>query len=316
MLGVVDRPAPRDEGAVSFGPFRLLIDRRLLLEGEKPVRLGSRALDILVALVEQPGEVVAKDELIARVWPNTTVEESNVKFQISALRRTLGGGNRYVLNVPGRGYSFIAPVTRAEEPKSAAQQATAAKDRHNLPAHLTRLIGRADTVSRLERRLMSQRLLTIVGPGGIGKTSVALAVAEALIPSYEHGVWLIDLAPVGDPRLVPTALADALGLEIHSEDPLPRVLEVLRDRRSLLVELATVISQHSEGPSDHQDQCAPKPTVSHHPLLPAHTISAACGAGIALIVCYWLCRLVLDRRRLAAWESAWALTGPRWTTRR
>jgi predicted ATPase/DNA-binding winged helix-turn-helix (wHTH) protein len=232
---VAERATTSDERAVSFGPFRLLTDRRLLLEGEKPVRLGSRALDILVALVEHPGEVVGKNELIARVWPNTIVEESNLKFQISALRRTLGGGNRYLLNVPGRGYCFIAPVTRTEQPKSVAPQATATEAGHNLPAHLTRLIGRADTVSRLARQLAAQRLLTIVGPGGIGKTSVALAVAEALITTYEHGVWLIDLAPYGDPRLVPTALADALGLEIHSEDPLPRLLDVLRDRRSLLV---------------------------------------------------------------------------------
>jgi predicted ATPase/DNA-binding winged helix-turn-helix (wHTH) protein len=232
---VAERATTSDERAISFGPFRLLPKRRLLLEGDRPVRLGSRALDILVALVENPGEVVGKDDLIARVWPDTIVEESNLKFQISALRRTLGGGNRYFINIPGRGYCFIAPVTRLDEPKSAPPQASAAVAEHNLPAHLTRLIGRADIVNRLAGQLPRQRLLTIVGPGGIGKTSVALAVAEALITTYEHGVWLIDLAPFGDPRLVPTALADALGLEIHSEDPLPRLLDVLRDRRSLLV---------------------------------------------------------------------------------
>jgi DNA-binding winged helix-turn-helix (wHTH) protein len=198
---VVDLAASSGEGAISFGPYRLVPAERLLLEGDKPVRLGSRALDILVALVEHRGEVVDKNELIARVWPNTIVEESNLKFQISALRRTLGGGNRYLLNVPGRGYCFIAPVTRTEQPKSVAPQATATEAGHNLPAHLTRLIGRADTVSTLAARLPRQRLITIVGPGGIGKTTVALAVAEALIPACEHGVWLIDLAPLSDPRL-------------------------------------------------------------------------------------------------------------------
>ena len=120
-----------------------------------------------------------------------------------------------------------------------ARQPSAARSRreaaHNLPAQLTRLIGRADTVSRLAEQLPQQRLLTIVGPGGIGKTSVALAVAEALIPAYEHGVWLIDLAPLGDPRLVPSALAAALGLEIRSEDPLPGLIAVLRDKKMLLV---------------------------------------------------------------------------------
>ena len=103
------------ESAISFGPYRLLPAERLLLEGDKPVRLGSRALDILTALVEHRGEVVSRDELMARVWPNTHVDEGNLKFQISALRRTLGGGNRYLLNVPGRGYSFVAPVARADE---------------------------------------------------------------------------------------------------------------------------------------------------------------------------------------------------------
>ena len=114
---MVDQPDVSGERAVSFGPFCLLPAQRLLLEGDKPVRLGSRALDILIALVEHSGEVVGKDELIARVWPATFVEESNLKFQVSALRRTLGEGNRYLVNIPGRGYCFVAPVTRSESPR-------------------------------------------------------------------------------------------------------------------------------------------------------------------------------------------------------
>jgi DNA-binding winged helix-turn-helix (wHTH) protein len=101
------RSATPVERAVAFGPFRLLPTRRLLLEGEKPVRLGSRAFDILVALVERAGELVSKDELMARVWPNTFVEESNLKVQVAGLRRVLGdrrGSNRYVATTSGRGY--------------------------------------------------------------------------------------------------------------------------------------------------------------------------------------------------------------------
>ena len=80
------------ENAVAFGPFRLLPAQRLLLESDKPVRLGSRAFDILTALVERAGEVVGKDELVARAWPQTFVEESNLKLQVHALRRALGDG--------------------------------------------------------------------------------------------------------------------------------------------------------------------------------------------------------------------------------
>src|SRR5271157_651908 len=99
--------------AIWFGAFRLVAGQRLLLEGDKPVRLGSRAFDILAALVERAGEVVGKEELIARAWPQTLVEESNLKIQVSALRRALGdgqNGHRYIVTVPGQGYNFVASI--------------------------------------------------------------------------------------------------------------------------------------------------------------------------------------------------------------
>ena len=103
-----------DGRAISFGPFRLFVAQRLLLEGDKPARLGNRAFDILTALVERAGEIVGKQELMARVWQKAFVEEANLKMQVSALRRALGdgqGGRRFVANIPGRGYSFVAPIS-------------------------------------------------------------------------------------------------------------------------------------------------------------------------------------------------------------
>src|SRR5262249_22224694 len=96
---------------VSFGPFRLLPTQFLLLEGDTPVSLGSRALEILTVLLERRGELVSKQELMARVWPNVFVEPANLTVHMSALRRTLRDGrdgNRFIINVPGRGYSFVA----------------------------------------------------------------------------------------------------------------------------------------------------------------------------------------------------------------
>jgi DNA-binding winged helix-turn-helix (wHTH) protein len=113
-LGVPDEAGASSWRAVSFGNFCLLPFQRLLLEANKPIRLGSRALDILIVLVERAGELVSKDELMTRVWPNTFVESGNLKVHISALRKALHdgqNGNRYVVNIPGRGYCFIAPVT-------------------------------------------------------------------------------------------------------------------------------------------------------------------------------------------------------------
>jgi TolB-like protein len=104
-----------DEEAFVFGAFRLLPAQRILLQDGKPVNLGSRALDILVALVESAGDTIHKDKLIARVWPDTFVNEANLRFQVAKMRKVLGdgrGGNRFVANIPGRGYTFVAPVTR------------------------------------------------------------------------------------------------------------------------------------------------------------------------------------------------------------
>jgi DNA-binding winged helix-turn-helix (wHTH) protein len=108
------KPAGATTSEVSFGPFRLLPAQFLLLEGDKSVPLGSRALEILIVLLERPGELVSKQELMARVWPNIFVEPANLTVHVSALRRMLRdgrNGNRFIINIPGRGYCFVAPVT-------------------------------------------------------------------------------------------------------------------------------------------------------------------------------------------------------------
>src|SRR5271165_124114 len=237
-IGGVAARKSAHKATFSFGPFRLLADQRLLLEGEKPVRLGGRALDILIALVERAGEQISKRDLMARVWPDTVVVEANLAVHVAALRRALGdgqSGSRYIVNVPLRGYSFVAPLTLTDILGSPTPLIEATAPPHNLPARVTRLIGREEDVSRLVKQLSLHRLLTIVGAAGIGKTAVALAVADELIANYEHGVWLIDLAPVADPRLVPTALASALSLEIRSDDPLPGLIAAMSDKRMLFV---------------------------------------------------------------------------------
>src|SRR5882762_2980134 len=163
----------------------------------------SRALEILTVLLENPGALVTKEELIGRVWPDTFVEEGNLRVHMNALRRALGdgqAGNRYVITVPGRGYNFVAPVRREETLRAASAPPAPSTTPHNLPFAVTRMIGRDDAVAALVGRLSRERLVTIVGAGEIGKTTVALAVAERMMVSYEHGVWLVDLAPLANPR--------------------------------------------------------------------------------------------------------------------
>jgi len=238
QLAAAFHPARSDDEKLSFGPFRLLPARRLLLERGKPVRIGSRALDLLSVLVERPGELVSKSELMAKVWPNTFVEEGNIKVHIAALRRALAdgqAGNRYISAVPGRGYCFVAPVARSVDPRPATVQHSPSELSTNVPESLMRLIGIDDAINRVSALLEHHRLITLVGPGGIGKTSVAIATAESLIGSYEHGVWFVDLAAISEPRFLAAAVGSATHPDLVREDPSASLFSFLSDRRMLLV---------------------------------------------------------------------------------
>jgi predicted ATPase/DNA-binding winged helix-turn-helix (wHTH) protein len=225
-------------GVISFGPFRLLAAERQLKKGAEPLHLGARALDTLIVLVERAGEVVTQRELISRVWPDVTVEEANLRVHIANLRKALGdgrGGARYIATVPGRGYCFVAPVTPFAPHPSLPLPDDLADRLQVLPPKLTRMIGRDDTIRSLSAQLMMCRFVSIVGPGGIGKTTVAISVAHALSDGFNGGVFFVDLAALTDAKLVPTAVASTLGFMIQAQDPLLSLLAFIGDRKILLV---------------------------------------------------------------------------------
>ena len=222
----------------SFGSFRLVPTRQLLLDGDQPVAIGARALEILIALVERAGDVVSKGELIRRAWPNVVVEEGNLRTQMAILRRSLRDGEagaRYIVTVPGRGYRFVSSVSRSAEGATSSASARSPQSGSRIPIRLTRVIGREDTISAVTGRLSEGRFTTIVGPGGIGKTTVALAVAEQQAGLFQDGICFIDLASLIDPSTLPGTLAAKLGVPIAQHDMLPRLTAHLRDKHVLLV---------------------------------------------------------------------------------
>lgn len=230
--------AHQGQRVFAFGPFLLVPERQLLTRDDIPVRIGGRALDILIALVERPGQLVSKAELFSRAWPNTFVEESNLKVNIATLRRALGeksGDGRYITAVSGRGYKFVSPVQVSGNDNRSGNSHRQTMSPHNLPMSRNRTIGRTDAVDTVLRILDTAPLVTIVGPGGIGKTRVALAAADRLISKCEHGVWLVDLGLQDDPKLVPASIAAAIGLSVHSAEIEAALGAFLRDREVILV---------------------------------------------------------------------------------
>lgn len=213
----------------SFGPYRLYVSQRVLKNAGNRVKIGSRAFDILRTLLEHAPEIVSKRDLIERVWGNLVVDEGSLHVHITALRKRLRddeppGG--HITNVPGRGYCFAGRVTwtAADEPA-----------RNTLPHKPLFVVGRDDLVHELTARLHEYRFVSIVGAGGIGKTTVALDLAHRLLAEFPGGVHFLDLAPLEDPRLLVRMLASQLGLATISEEPLPVILTHLSERRVLLV---------------------------------------------------------------------------------
>jgi predicted ATPase/DNA-binding winged helix-turn-helix (wHTH) protein len=239
---------PEATHVLRFGPFHLYPAQRTLMEGNKPLRVGSRSFDLLVALCERPGEVVPNQALLASAWPNRVVEEGSLRVHIGALRKVLGdgeGGRRYITNVPLRGYCFVAPVEALTgpgvgvEPPPPPSPTVPMRDAglpRPAPA-MTRLVGRERETTELLQRLRERRCITLVGPGGIGKTSVALRVARQLGETEGYEVVMVELAALAAPELVPMAMASALGIVVPATEPLPAITAFLRDRTRLLIVL-------------------------------------------------------------------------------
>lgn len=229
-----------------FGPFSLSPSERLLTKNGQPVEIGGRSFDLLVALTEQPGRVLSKRELLKRVWSDVVVVDGSLRFHIAGLRKLLGDGAdgaRYLATQVGVGYAFVAPVERQSLQSGVNTPPTVAEasappllaGASNVPNKLSRLIGRESDVEMLRARVIDAPLFTIVGPGGVGKTSLAIEVGHGLAAAFDGRLAFVDFSMLENPALVPSMIAGAMGIFVQTDDPLAVVLGHLRDRPFLLV---------------------------------------------------------------------------------
>jgi len=234
---------PAAAASVEFGRFRVFPLRRELLAAGRPIKLGGRAFDVLLALIEAHGSVVSKDALMARVWPGRVVEENALQVQISALRAAFGPDGELIRTVSGRGYQFAGEIRflsagpdEPSGPGTAAVEPGPAMSPTNLPEPASALIGRDDELCEVVSLAVRYRLVTLTGPGGIGKSRLALAVARELLGEFSDGVWLVELAPLSDPGLVPSTVAAAAGTEVGGgAASVERLADALAGKQLLLV---------------------------------------------------------------------------------
>ncbi len=221
---------------LQFGPFELSSSERVLRREGEALPLGGRALDILIYLAERPGKVIAKQELMDRVWSDVTVEEGTIRVHVAAIRKALGDGqfgNRYIANIKGRGYSFVGtfvPFAGSTESRS-----NKFPRQGRLPVRPIMMIGRETVVSEVSDKLRNERFVTLLGPGGIGKTTIALAVGHAAADEFGGQVHFVDLGSLTDPRHVAGAVAASLGLALKSRDPGVELLDLVRSQKLLII---------------------------------------------------------------------------------
>ncbi len=227
------------EETFHFDNFVLSSARRLLTRDGQVLSLGDRALDLLIALISRAGQIVTKRELQERMWPNAMAEETSLRFHMAKLRQALDdgrNGHRYITTQVGRGYCFVAPVELIVTKPSGYSAPTASAAITGVPhPPLRHLIGREMETAEILQRLSDTRFTTIVGPGGVGKTTLALAVAHELSRSFAGATYFADLGALSDCTLVPAALASLFGISLQSEDPFPGLLAFLAERRALLI---------------------------------------------------------------------------------
>lgn len=222
-----------------IGDFVLVLPQLQLRLGEVPIKLGGRALNLLAALAEAKGELVPRDVLLARVWPNQVIDESAIRVHLSAARKALSKGNsqdNIIVNEAGRGYRLLLPVALIEEQKAVATAAvTPDGTRCAVPGRVSSIVGRDDAIAAIAANLVDQRFITLTGPGGIGKTTLAIAVARKLFAERHFNAHFVDLAPISDADLVPGTVAAALGLPAGAQDLSSRIVSHLMEQPNLLI---------------------------------------------------------------------------------
>lgn len=221
---------------LAFGEFELAPAARALWRSGTPVKLGSRALDILIALASRPGEILSKNELTRLVWGDAFVDETALRVGVSAVRKALGeGGQDCITTVPGRGYCFVREVATTPGLPSRGSTDGEVLKHQRLPQQIARVVGRDAVIETLVHEVARRRLLSLVGPGGIGKTTVALAVAARLRDAFD-AVAFVDLAPIEDRHQMSAGVAAALGLNLRPrQDPLEEIATAIAGRRALLL---------------------------------------------------------------------------------
>jgi predicted ATPase/DNA-binding winged helix-turn-helix (wHTH) protein len=234
-LSGILRIEPMSEECYEFASFRLFPKQRTLLLGTERVEIGGRAFDLLLLLVSQAGNVVSLRDLMRVVWPNITVEEANLRVQMGILRKVLSQceeAKRAIDTIPLRGYCFVLPVRH--HPNKVGLADPELQSRCVLPILPNSTVGRDEAIQVIQAALHERRLVTITGPGGIGKTTVAIATAKRYAASFAGTINFVDLSHVTDGARATQTIAEALELGPR-EDAIEAICEHLRFRETLLI---------------------------------------------------------------------------------
>jgi DNA-binding winged helix-turn-helix (wHTH) protein len=217
------------------------LDRRELRSRGVPVPLGGRAFEVVTVLVQSATELVTKYRIMEQVWPGAVVGEATIHVHISAVRKALGPDRAMLKTVARRGYRLLGNWIPQQREGNAPPvyfpptRTSGAPPANNFPPVIKRLVGRAAACQFVRDLVSAYRVVTLTGPGGIGKTSLAIKAVRYLLPDFEDGGWIVELASLSDPGLVPSTVASTLGLKLSGEISSESVARAIGARHLLLL---------------------------------------------------------------------------------